>query len=139
MRILHLQSCFSGSSNFLDTFMEVHFIHLKRDYYLLMRRKPTPQRDSLLKEKLLTYLGMVVAFVTLLAILWRNASIWECQRKFGSRKIMLFMYSWNFLTVYPHQRKNIKFVFTPVLLPQRLNIFQNVSSPSDALGRQVCL
>lgn len=61
--------------------MEVYFICLKGNYYLLVKKKVnTPERQPI-ETKTAEYLGIVVAFVILLAILWRNALIWECQTK----------------------------------------------------------
>ena len=61
--------------------MEVYFICLKGNYSLLVKKKVnTPERQPI-ERKTAEYLGIVVAFVILLAILWRNALIWECQTK----------------------------------------------------------
>ena len=61
--------------------MEVRFICLKGNCYLLVKKKVnTPERQPI-ERKTAEYLGIVVAFAFLLAILWRNALIWECQTK----------------------------------------------------------
>lgn len=51
----------------------------------MKKKVNTPERQPI-ERKTAEYLGIVVAIVILLAILWRNALIWECQTKVRSRK-----------------------------------------------------